>query len=119
MGVSVEDAQNVVRLKHLRIARAAIKFVSFEPLLGSVGEVDLRGIDWAIVGGESGPRARPMQESWALEIQKQCKSSGCAFFFKQWGGVRPKSGGRLLRGREWNEYPMTPGSHRASGVAAD
>ena len=105
LGVSVEDEKNTVRLKHLRSAQASTKFVSFEPLLGSVGKVDLTGIHWAIVGGESGPRARPMAEEWAIEIHEQCKAAKVAFFFKQWGGIRPKSGGRLLRRREWNEYP--------------
>ena len=104
-GVSVEDRQNVVRIKHLRASRAAVKFISFEPLLGPIGKVDLSGIDWAIVGGESGPKSRRMEESWAVELHEQCIESGVAFFFKQWGGVRPKSGGRLLRGKEWNEYP--------------
>jgi protein gp37 len=75
-------------------------------MLGPVGKVDLKGIQWAIVGGESGPRARPIAEEWVLEIRDQCKSAKVAFFFKQWGGVRPKSGGRLLRGREWNQYPV-------------
>ena len=105
LGVSIEDAKNVVRLKHLQAAPAKVKFVSFEPLLASVGKIDLRGINWAIVGGESGPKARPMAEEWAIEIRDQCKVAKVAFFFKQWGGLRPKSGGRLLRGREWNEYP--------------
>ncbi|HET9716861.1 MAG TPA: phage Gp37/Gp68 family protein [Pseudolabrys sp.] len=105
MGVSVEDKKNTVRLKHLQMAKASIKFVSFEPLIGAVGTIDLTGIDWAIVGGESGPRARPMAEEWAIEILEQCRASHTAFFFKQWGGVRPKAGGRLLRHREWNEYP--------------
>jgi len=105
LGVSIEDAQNVVRLKHLSAARASVRFVSFEPLLGPVGPVDLRGIDWVIVGGESGPRSRPMAEEWAIEIRDQCRAAKVAFFFKQWGGNRPKSGGRLLVGREWNEYP--------------
>jgi protein gp37 len=104
-GVSIEDQKNLVRLKHLRAAQASVKFVSFEPLLGPIGSVDLAGIDWAIVGGESGPRARPMAEEWALEIRDQCKAAKVAFFFKQWGGLRPKTGGRVLRGREWNEYP--------------
>jgi protein gp37 len=108
LGVSVEDARNAVRIKHLAQARASVKFVSFEPLLGPVGRVDLRSIDWAIVGGESGPRARPMEEAWAIDIRDQCHTAGVAFFFKQWGGVRPKSGGRLLSGREWNQYP-SPG----------
>jgi protein gp37 len=105
LGVSVEDKQSAVRIEHLRASRAAVKFVSFEPLLGSVGEVDLSGIDWAIVGGESGPKARPMDEAWAVELRDRCHAAGVAFFFKQWGGVRPKSGGRLLHGREWNQYP--------------
>ena len=105
LGVSVENQLNTVRLKHLKSANAYVKFVSFEPLIGSVGPVDLEGIDWAIVGGESGPGARPMAEGWALEIRDQCKRDRVAFFFKQWGGVRPKSGGRELRGEEWNEYP--------------
>src|SRR3954454_21144230 len=108
LGVSIEDSRNAIRLKHLRDAQASIKFVSFEPLLGSVGKVDLTGIDWAIVGGESGPRSRPMEEEWAIEIRDQCKSAKVAFFFKQWGGTRPKSGGRLLRGREWSQYPAIP-----------
>jgi protein gp37 len=107
LGVSIEDERNAVRLDHLKAAQASVKFVSFEPLLASVGPIDLRGIDWAIVGGESGPRARPMAEKWAMQIRDQCKRDGVAFFFKQWGGFRPKSGGRLLGGREWNEYPRS------------
>jgi protein gp37 len=117
LGVSVEDAKNFVRIKHLRAARAATKFVSFEPLLGPVGIVDLTGIRWAIVGGESGPHARPMAEEWAIEIRDQCQAANVAFFFKQWGRVRPKSGGRLLRGREWNQYPRVPNAP-GIGVAA-
>jgi protein gp37 len=105
LGVSVEDAQNTVRIKHLRAASASTKFVSFEPLLGPVGEVNLAGIQWAIVGGESGPRARPIEEDWVVDIRDQCRAAKVAFFFKQWGGFRPKAGGRLLRGREWNQYP--------------
>ena len=119
LGVSVEDAKNVVRLKHLRTAQASIKFVSFEPLLGRVGTIDLSGIDWAIVGGESGPRARPMVEGWATEIRDQCRAASVAFFFKQWGGIRPKSGGRLLRGREWNQYPSVPEGNSVGVVAAE
>jgi protein gp37 len=84
-----------------------VKFVSFEPLLGSVAPIDLKGIDWAIVGGESGPHARPMAEHWALEIRDQCQRDNVSFFFKQWGGIRPSSGGRILNGREWNEYPRS------------
>jgi protein gp37 len=119
LGVSVEDAKNAVRLKHLRAAQASVKFVSFEPLLGSVSRIDLRGIDWAIVGGESGPRARPMAEEWAIEIRDQCRAAKVAFFFKQWGGVRPKSGGRLLLGREWNEYPRVPANQLVGTLAAE
>lgn len=105
LGVSVEDKKNAIRLKHLHMAQASVKFVSFEPLLGSVGNVDLKGFHWAIVGGESGPKARPMAEAWALEIRDRCRADNVAFFFKQWGGIRPKSGGRLLRGQVWNQYP--------------
>jgi protein gp37 len=119
LGVSIEDARNVVRLKHLHVARASVKFVSFEPLLGPVGIVDLTGINWAIVGGESGPRARPMAEEWAIEIRDQCRAAKVAFFFKQWGGVRPKAGGRLLRGREWNQYPHSPRHMPAVSQRAD
>jgi protein gp37 len=115
LGVSIEDAQNLVRLKHLRRAQASVKFVSFEPLLGPVGKVDLAGIDWAIVGGESGPQARPMAEDWAIEIRNQCRIAKVAFFFKQWGGVRPKSGGRLLCGREWNQYPSAANGRKREG----
>ena len=92
-----------------------MKFVSFEPLLGPVGTVDLTGIDWAIVGGESGPRARRMAEEWAIEIRDQCVAQNVAFFLKQWGGTRPKTGGRMLGKREWNDYPHVP---RNIGVAA-
>lgn len=112
LGVSVEDRQNAVRIKHLRDARAAVKFISFEPLLGPIGEIELSGVDWAIVGGESGPKARAMDEAWVVELRDQCLSAGVAFFFKQWGGIRPKSGGRILSGREWNEYPEATGRKR-------
>ena len=104
-GVSVEDSKHTSRIEHLRQIHSKTRFVSFEPLLGPVNEVDLSGITWAIVGGESGPRARPMELDWALDLRDQCISAGVAFFFKQWGGVRPKSGGRLLEGREWNGFP--------------
>jgi len=119
LGVSVEDAKNTLRLKHLRRAQASVKFVSFEPLLGPVGIIDLTGFDWAIVGGESGPGARPMAEEWAIEIRDQCRAAKVAFFFKQWGGVRPKSGGRTLRGREWNQYPEVPTLHVTREIAAE
>jgi protein gp37 len=119
MGVSVEDATGAARLKHLRGAQASVKFVSFEPLLDSVGPVDLTGIHWAIVGGESGPHARPMDEAWAIELRDQCRAQNVAFFFKQWGGIRPKAGGRRLRGREWNEYPRLPKKQATQLVAAE
>lgn len=119
LGVSVEDAKNTVRLRHLGTAQASTKFVSFEPLVGPVGKIDLSGVDWAIVGGESGPRARPMAEEWAVEIRDQCRASNVAFFFKQWGGIRPKSGGRLLRGREWNQYPRVSQKLTTVALAAE
>jgi protein gp37 len=109
VGTSVEDAPVASRIDHLRATPAAIRFVSFEPLIGPVGSVDLNGIDWAIVGGESGPNARPMNEEWALHIRDLCGAAKVAFFFKQWGGIRPKSGGRKLKGREWNQYPKVHG----------
>ena len=105
LGVSVEDSAHKNRIKHLRQIISDARFISFEPLLGPIGEVDLTDIAWAIVGGESGPRARPMESAWATEIRLACKCFGVAFFFKQWGGHRPKSGGRLLEGEEWNGFP--------------
>jgi len=82
-----------------------MRFLSLEPLLGPLGRLDLTGIDWVIVGGESGPGARPMHPDWVRDIRDQCLTQGNAFFFKQWGGLRPKSGGRTLDNREWSEYP--------------
>jgi protein gp37 len=104
-GVSVENAAYKGRTNHLRQINSDARFISFEPLLGPVGEIDLSGIAWAIVGGESGPRARPMAPSWAIELRDRCEAAGVAFFFKQWGGAQPKSGGRLLEGEEWNGFP--------------
>lgn len=105
LGVSVEDAAHANRIRHLGAINAGARFISFEPLLASVGPIDLNDIAWAIVGGESGPGARPMRPDWALEIRDICHRDGVAFFFKQWGGPRPKSGGRELDGREWNGFP--------------
>jgi protein gp37 len=105
LGVSVENAAHRGRIEHLRQINSDARFISFEPLLGPVGKIDLCGIAWAIVGGESGPRARPMAPSWAIELRDRCEAAGVAFFFKQWGGARPKSGGRLLEGEEWNGFP--------------
>jgi protein gp37 len=107
LGVSVEDNDHAHRLHQLRETTAAVRFVSFEPLLGSVASADLTGIDWAIVGGESGPRARPMESEWVREIRAACRNSGTAFFFKQWGGRNKSRTGRTLDGRIWNEFPTT------------
>jgi protein gp37 len=105
MGVSVENARCKARIDALRATGARIKFLSLEPLLGPLGRLDLEGIDWVIVGGESGPGARPMREEWVVEIQEQCASAEVPFFFKQWGGVRKKQNGRSLLGRTWDEVP--------------
>jgi len=106
LGVTVEHRATRGRIEALRASSAACKFISFEPLIGPVGKVDLRGIDWVIVGGESGPGARPMEEDWVLEIKHQAEALGIPFFFKQWGGVFKKKRGRSLEGREWNEMPI-------------
>lgn len=105
LGVSVEDAAHTTRIKHLKQVRSDARFISFEPLLGPIGDVDLSGIAWAIVGGESGPRARGMDKVWVKAIRVLCERDDVAFFFKQWGGPRPKSRGRLLDGIEWNGFP--------------
>lgn len=104
-GVSVEDRRAAARVRHLRTAPATVRFLSIEPLLGPVGDINLDGIAWVIVGGESGPQARPMKERWVLDIRDLCRENGVAFFFKQWGGMTPKSGGRLLEGIEHNDHP--------------
>ena len=105
LGTSVENAEYLVRINDLRGVNAAVRFISFEPLLGSVAGADLTGIHWAIVGGESGPRARPMLEEWVGEIEAACRRATTAFFFKQWGGVRKKNTGRHYRGRTFDEMP--------------
>lgn len=109
MGVSVENKDYTFRINHLRDTGAKTKFISFEPLLGPIDELNIKDINWAIVGGESGPNARPMCEKWATFIRDRCKSSGVAFFFKQWGGFHRKRAGRLLQGRIWEELPKTVG----------
>lgn len=106
LGTSVEDGRVIDRIDAIRRVPAAIRFVSLEPLIGSVVEGDLAGIHWAIVGGESGPRAREMKPEWVDEIEAMCRSSGTAFFFKQWGGKNKKAAGRLLRGRTYDELPV-------------
>lgn len=106
LGVSVEDKKyGLPRVRDLRGAQASVRFLSIEPLLESLGKVDLRGIDWVIVGGESGPKAREMDPKWVREIRDQCLHAGVAFFFKQWGGVRKDVTGRRLDGRTWDEFP--------------
>lgn len=105
-GVSVEDGGKLSRIRHLQEAPAGVRFLSIEPLVGRIGKLDLTGIDWVIVGGESGPRARPMNADWVREIRDQCVDSSVAFFFKQWGGFRPKSGGRDLDGAQWSQFPI-------------
>lgn len=105
LGVSVEDAAHVSRIGHLKAINTEARFISFEPLLGPIENVDLAGVAWAIVGGESGPGARPMHPDWARRLRDICDRDAVAFFFKQWGGARPKSGGRLLDGEEWNGFP--------------
>lgn len=105
MGVSVENDRYAHRIDHLRATAAYIKFLSLEPLLGPLPQLNLQGIDWAIVGGESGPGARPMKRSWVVQIRKQCKHSKVPFFFKQWGGFNKKKTGRVLDGRTWDEMP--------------
>ena len=105
MGVSIEREDYAYRAQHLRRTPAAVKFLSLEPLLGPLPHLELRGIDWVIVGGESGPRARPMREDWAVDILGQCRAASVPFFFKQWGGRNKKAAGRLLKGRAFDEMP--------------
>ncbi len=106
MGTSVENAKYMGRIDVLRETSAKIKFLSLEPLLGALPNMNLKNINWVIVGGESGFKARPMKLEWVLEIQEQCQEAGVAFFFKQWGGVNKKKAGRELNGRTWDEMPQ-------------
>ena len=122
-GVSVEDHIAAARIRHLQAAPVSVRFLSVEPLLGPMGDIDLEGISWVIVGGESGPNARPMELQWVLDIRNFCELSGVDFFFKQWGGPTPKSGGRLLEGIEHNAMPdhrnnLTEGKSNAVRVAS-
>ncbi len=105
MGVTVENADYAFRIDHLRTVAAAVRFLSLEPLLGPMPGLNLSGIDWVIVGGESGPGARAMEPAWAIDLLGQCRRSGVPFFFKQWGGVNKKKAGRTLDGRVYNEMP--------------
>jgi len=105
LGVSVETPAYYSRIRHLSRVRAPVRFLSCEPLLAPLEDLPLDGIDWVIVGGESGPGARPMEPQWVRDIQRQCRDAGVAFFFKQWGGVRKKAAGRDLDGATWDEMP--------------
>lgn len=105
VGTSIEDHQVVSRISELNNCDAVVRFISFEPLIGPVGELDLSSIHWAIVGGESGPGARPLKSEWIEEIFEQCESQDVRFFFKQWGGLNKKRTGRQFRGRTWDEMP--------------
>jgi protein gp37 len=105
MGVSIENRRFVTRAELLRSVPAAVRFISAEPLLGFLEGLKLEGIDWLIAGGESGPRHRPVQQDWITDLRDRCATAGVAFFFKQWGGIRSKSGGRLHEGKEWSQMP--------------
>ncbi len=107
MGVSVENTKVLSRVEHLRQIPAAVRFLSCEPLLGPLGEVNLDGIGWVIAGGESGPNYRPMQLEWARDLRDTCTATNVPFFFKQWGGPRPKAFGRELDGEVWDEMPVS------------
>lgn len=109
LGATVENAETYGRLERLRDIPVPVKFVSFEPLLGPIPGLDLKGIDWVIAGGESGPNARPMKAEWVTGIQRRCADQGVPFFFKQWGGPTPKKNGRLLDGVEHSEMPVAHG----------
>jgi protein gp37 len=115
MGVSVENQEYSFRVDHLRKVGAKIKFISFEPLLGPINGLNLTGIDWVIVGGESGHQARPMDARWAVNIRDQCQRMRVPFFFKQWGGPNRKKTGRKLEGRTWDEIPSADDIRRAAG----
>lgn len=115
MGVSVESDEYRERIDHLRRTGASIKFLSLEPLLGPLSRLDLAGIDWVIVGGESGPKSRPMHPEWVIDLRDQCRQAGVPFFFKQWGGKNKKQAGRVLERRVWNEMP-DDSNRKASNV---
>ncbi|GAB4346199.1 MAG: phage Gp37/Gp68 family protein [Desulfobulbaceae bacterium] len=116
MGVTVENSDYLYRIDHLRSVPAAVRFLSIEPMLGPLPDLDLERIDWVIVGGESGPGARPIKKEWVLEVRDLCVRSGVPFFFKQWGGVQKKKAGRLLDRKIWDQMPkptVQPLWHRA------
>ncbi len=105
MGVSVEDNRVTERIDHLRNINAEVRFLSLEPLIGPLHNLDLNGIHWVIVGGESGRKARPIKEEWVEDIRLQCEATGVIFFFKQWGGTNKKAAGRILNGRTYDDMP--------------
>jgi len=117
MGVTVEDARNVSRIADLATTPAKVKFLSCEPLLADIPRLPLDGIDWVIVGGESGPGARPMKKEWVLSLKNQCETAGVAFYFKQWGGTRKHRNGRELDGRIYDAMPVVA-DHPATGLLA-
>jgi protein gp37 len=106
IGVSVENDRYLLRVKHLLRVQASVRFLSIEPMLGPVPSLELDGISWVIVGGESGPRSRPMDVGWVRDVRDACLAAKVPFFFKQWGGRTPKAGGRILDDRTWDEFPV-------------
>jgi protein gp37 len=119
-GVSVEDRRHgLPRVDTLRQAPAAVRFLSVEPLLEDLGFIELQGIHWVIVGGESGPGARPMQQKWVVSLRDQCRAAAVPFFFKQWGGVRKSVNGRQLEGRTYDQFPKIAPGRRYSGPAGN
>jgi protein gp37 len=106
MGVTVEMEEFTYRISHLKQTPAKVKFISFEPLLNNISKLDIKGIDWAIVGGESGPKSRVMEREWVINIKDHCLNNDVAFFFKQWGGKNKKKAGRLLDGKTWSQTPQ-------------
>lgn len=111
MGVTVEDKDNIYRIAHLEECTAKVKFISCEPLLGSVGSMNIDKLNWVIVGGESGPKARLMKKEWVIEIRDQCIEKGVPYFFKQWGGFKKKKNGRVLDGKIWDQMPTFALTH--------
>jgi protein gp37 len=106
IGVTVENQDNISRVDYLRKVKANVRFLSIEPLIGEINNLNLKKIDWVIVGGESGHGARPMKEDWVINLKEQCLNQNTPFFFKQWGGVNKKKNGRLLDGKTWDEMPL-------------
>ena len=119
LGVSVEDGKRKSRVQHLQDSNSAVRFLSIEPLLGPVGVLDLSGIHWVIVGGESGPGHREMDPEWVREVRDQCLDQNVPFFFKQWGGLRPKTNGRILDGVEWDGFPTLNRGGQQQVLAAE